>query len=274
MSFSIYPVITNEMNLPFYLTGIGVTDPEYDIIRENGLMSHQFLFTLEGCGILEIGGKTFKLKKNSCFYVSTGIPHCYKPENGNWKTAWIVFRGNNLYENMNSLGFGEYMVKDSVNSKKMIDIFDKIYSEANNNYYDKSRVSLLLYQLILTAEEHLVDGEVSVTSNSDIVTKAIKYMNKFYYMDITLEELAENSSVSLQHLCRCFKSAMNMRPIEYLTKKRISEAKSLLMNSSKSVSQIAEEIGYASQTYFGIVFKKYEGITPSDYRKSRGTALL
>lgn len=274
MSFSVYPVLSDEETLPFYLTGLGITDPEYDVKRENGLISHQFLFTLEGCGELEIDGKVFKLKPNSCFYVSPKIPHHYNPMECGWKTAWIVFRGNGLSENMKALGFGDYIIKDLQNDIRLLNIFEKIYSQCNDVYSGKSKCSLSIYQMILVAKECMVDNEVLTVNSSDIVGKAIKYMNKFYYKDITLEEIADNSAVSLQHLCRCFKSQMNMRPIEYLTKKRIAEAKNLLMNTSKSIGQISEETGYTSQTYFGMVFRRQEGMTPSDYRKTRGSAIL
>lgn len=58
-----------------------------------------------------------------------------------------------------------------------------------------------------------------------------------------------------------------MRPLEYLAKKRISEAKAMLCNTDKSISLIGEETGYKDITYFGMVFKKYEGVSPSQYRK-------
>ena len=76
---SIYPVITSEKTLPFYLTGIGQTDPEYHIVRDKGLASHQFLFTIEGQGIFKCQGKTVIMKKNDLLYMPPGISHEYQP---------------------------------------------------------------------------------------------------------------------------------------------------------------------------------------------------
>lgn len=45
MTDAIYPVISTQVRLPFYLTGIGVSDPEYHLCRSTGLASHQFFFT-------------------------------------------------------------------------------------------------------------------------------------------------------------------------------------------------------------------------------------
>ena len=52
MTQAVYPVIGRQDRLPFYLTGIGISDPEYRVAREKGLVSHQFLFTSSGAGVL------------------------------------------------------------------------------------------------------------------------------------------------------------------------------------------------------------------------------
>ncbi len=62
--------------------------------------------------------------------------------------------------------------------------------------------------------------------------------------------------------------------MEYLAKKRISEAKILLINTGESIGYVSSAVGYGDQNYFGMVFKKYEGITPSDYRKQRGLIII
>ena len=61
----IYPVFSDEY--PIYLTGIGISEPEYHVERQTGLASHQFLFTLDGEGELLCGGQCYPQKAGSCF---------------------------------------------------------------------------------------------------------------------------------------------------------------------------------------------------------------
>lgn len=61
-----------------------------------------------------------------------------------------------------------------------------------------------------------------------------------------------------------------MRHAEYLARRRIAQSKQLLLDTDKSSSDIAEEVGYHGVIYFGMVFRKYEGIAPSEFRKSMG----
>jgi YesN/AraC family two-component response regulator len=63
-----------------------------------------------------------------------------------------------------------------------------------------------------------------------------------------------------------FKKYMNLRPFEYLTKKRIQEAKRLLVQTSTPIAKIGKMVGYEDKSYFGYVFKKYEKVTPSEFR--------
>ena len=70
MTRSIYPVLARQTTLPFYLAGIGISDPEYHAVRENGLTSHQFLFTEKGKGVLKIGGQTYAQQRGNAFYLA------------------------------------------------------------------------------------------------------------------------------------------------------------------------------------------------------------
>ncbi len=82
--------------------------------------------------------------------------------------------------------------------------------------------------------------------------------------------LAELAGVTPQHLCRVFKDSMNMRPNEYLTQRRLQEAKRLLQRNELSVSEIAARSGFSDAGYFSTVFRKHEGVSPIEYKKHIG----
>ena len=97
----IYPILGKQKCLPFYLSGIGIAEPEYHVKREEGLVSHQFLYTQSGRGNLHVAGGSYTLEKGSLCYLGPGIPHEYYPViEDDWTTCWIVFRGEYLAEMM------------------------------------------------------------------------------------------------------------------------------------------------------------------------------
>ena len=91
-----YPVIGIQECYPVYLTGIGISDPEFHTHREEGLISHQILFTMSGKGKIIVGDKEYTAGKGSIFYIASGESHTYYPIDGDWTTYWVVFRGDSL----------------------------------------------------------------------------------------------------------------------------------------------------------------------------------
>ncbi len=264
----IYPVIGSQTSLPMYLTGIGKCDPENTCHRQSGLTSHQFLFTLGGSGVLEIDGKELIQTKGCCFYLAPDVPHRYYPQNGDWKTVWLVFRGRHLSEIMSELGFKQYISRQIGDISVYINMIEKIYSAARDNINGSEKCSSLLYELVLKMQQALCTEHTLKSSGKSIIGKAVDYIDEYYMNDISLQQLTDISGVSLQHFCRCFKAQMGMRPVEYIALRRIAQSKYLLLNTDNSIDEIAKQVGYSGATYFGMVFRKYEGISPSSFRKS------
>ena len=82
MHSSIYPVLAAQTRLPFYLSGAGISDPEYHVVRPDGLVSCQILFTRSGSGVLRIDGREIPQTPGSLFFLTPGVPHEYFPDGG------------------------------------------------------------------------------------------------------------------------------------------------------------------------------------------------
>lgn len=262
----IYPIIKGETKLPFYLTGIGICDPENRVDRKSGLISHQFLFTIGGKGILEVDGESYEQTEGSFFYLSPGVPHRYYPKEEDWKTAWLVFRGNGLSEIMTGLGFPDYKTA-VIPSRRSMSLFNKIRLSASDSINGAEKCSCLIYELILEVSRAINSVESNENEKKDYISRAVSYIDENYSKDIALGFLAEMSGISVQHFCRSFRKEMEMRPLEYVAQRRISEAKRMLLSTDMSITEIAENTGYSGLTYFGMVFRKYEGISPKEFRR-------
>ena len=97
--------------------------------------------------------------------------------------------------------------------------------------------------------------------------KAISYIVRHSYEQITLDTLSVHCNVSKQQMIRYFKNAFNTTPNTYITEYKIARAKELLFNyPSLTIKEIASELGFGTQYYFTTVFTKVTGETPSAYR--------
>ncbi len=273
MHSAVYPVLGNETRLPFYLSGIGRASPEFHVKRDKGLTSHQFLFTIKGHGILLVNGRKYILEKNSLTYFPPELPHEYYSENNDWSTCWMVFRGDSLRNIMNNMDFSCEKVALNVDLSVFEQIFNRILGLASDNLHNGEKCSLLIYNAILVAKD-IFSGKSSPDNTGNmIVDNAVQYINEHYGSDITLGELSKLSGVSPQYFGRIFRERLNMRPMEYVARIKVSKAKTMLLDSDMPIAGISERLGYASPTYFGIVFRKYEGISPSEFRKNRGNII-
>ena len=88
--------------------------------------------------------------------------------------------------------------------------------------------------------------------------------------NITLDTMSRELGICKTKLCKLASSIGPGETINHLiTQKRLQQAKILLKNSDKSISEIAEAVGFNDYNYFSRIFKKYYGISPRDYRKQK-----
>ena len=119
----------------------------------------------------------------------------------------------------------------------------------------KLRLCLLLSYQVMPYLSNITTGEI------------LHYIDDNYGNDLTLPGLAKKFGLSESGLSKKIKAFTNMTFKEYLTKTRIEAAKSLLISSEKSITEIAVLCGYNSSNFFGDVFKKNMGMSPSSYKK-------
>jgi AraC-like DNA-binding protein len=128
----------------------------------------------------------------------------------------------------------------------------------------KRIVHLAAKQIALKVTDQLVDPEVAMPPS---VIKACGYIrSRALVDDINLADVARHCCVSEGHLSRIFHHATGLTFREYLTQVRIERAKSLLLNSGKSVTEIAYESGFQSLSQFHRVFRKVYGSSPGEMR--------
>ncbi len=122
------------------------------------------------------------------------------------------------------------------------------------------------YQVMRQAIE-LRDSE-SKKQQRDLLTQAIGFIDKHYPDEtISLDKVAREVNISPNYFSAMFSQEVGQTFVEYLTGKRISEAKRMLRQTDKRSSEIAFAVGYKDPHYFSFVFKKVSGCTPSEYRR-------
>ena len=90
----------------------------------------------------------------------------------------------------------------------------------------------------------------------------------FREVDCTVKSVAEKIQIDRTYLYRLFKEETGMSVIEYINWCRIRRACTMLSNTLAQIKDVALSVGFSDQLYFSKVFKKINGITPTEYRKA------
>ena len=134
----------------------------------------------------------------------------------------------------------------------------------------KNIESAITYAKKMISQAITIRDQNSGNKNRSILKTAVDFIDEHYMdEDISLNTAANVANVSSNHFSALFSQNMGQTFIEYLTTLRMNKAKDLLRCTGMRSSEIAGEVGYKDAHYFSYLFKKTQGMTPSEYRKAR-----
>ncbi|MGP4038602.1 helix-turn-helix transcriptional regulator [Gracilibacillus sp. D59] len=145
----------------------------------------------------------------------------------------FVYKGANLYQQLNA-------IKDM---------------EEINRWFEVKVIDPMIDELSQKKNQRL----------QIIVERVMELLEEHYMSDISLDECAEQVKLNPSILSKVFKDITGWNFIDYLTNIRLNKAKEMLIETDLKINEIAQNIGYR-HSYFNRLFKKSEGVTPSEYR--------
>lgn len=113
-------------------------------------------------------------------------------------------------------------------------------------------------------------GYYAADSGAYLIERIVQYIKLNYSKKLTLDSVAEEFMISGGHLCKLMKKKLNKGFSDFVNDVRIGEAKRLLSVTNLKVYEIAFLCGYSEYEYFAYLFKKYNGVTPTNFRSRRG----
>ncbi len=274
--FSLIPSATAK-ELFFYPTWCGhyYCTPRY-YMRRDFYPPLLVVYIRRGVLNVEYRGETRQAREGDVVLLDCTEPHYYYADN-NLEFLYMHFSGSNSHQIVQEImeKNGWLMLKeepdsdgrlfsDSRNEKVNLLLQDMVYLYENNHVETAFESSMRIYRLfeILLSPTRQVQKEVSP------IVEAIEYIRSNFGSPITLDELAEIAQMSPYYFSHVFKRQTGFAPLEYVINTRIEHAKSMLITTGKSISEIAEEVGYSNSGSLINLFSKRVGEPPGQYRKS------
>ncbi|MBQ3235489.1 MAG: helix-turn-helix transcriptional regulator [Clostridia bacterium] len=227
-----------------------------------------------------IDGKVYTADKNDLFIINHLQPHKVAPLNFDdfvrfsFHVSPAFIEANSTKNvNLSNCFYGENKI-DKITlgdseREKLISLFKQL--EISKEYGDEVYKNLTAVEILLFINELVgAHGNSSLSKSSHpSLERAIDFINHNYDKNLNLSIIAQNSYVSVNQLCALFQTYLSTTVIKYLTSKRITHAKKLLL-SGKSVTETAFSCGFNDYANFIRTFKQAVGISPGKYAKREG----
>lgn len=232
---------------------------------------YEIYYLLSGHQKYYIDGSYYEIQKNNVVTIRHGLMH---------KTTF-GFKGSRIIINFSDAFLSRYLSKhaielvlsffdkivispDETTAKNIINLADKF--EIAEKEADDDTVFMLLMHLFSLLNDCPSAKNEHKKQETPILDATVKYINNNYTTLSGLDEVANALFVSKYYICQLFSKHLQTTFNNYLLQVKLQNAEQQLVNTNKSISEIATDCGFNSTTYFCFVFKKHFGLPPFKYR--------
>lgn len=252
--------------------------------ERSGLSSCLFFTVLRGTGRLTYDGEIYKLQSGDCVFIDCKKP--YSHETGNyvkrmhtdtsnndndlWSLQWCHFYCPNMaaiYRKYQERGGKPVFQTNQLPSYRKI--LDELYTIASSaDYVRDMRIHEKLSSLLILLMEDAWDDTQMQATPDTLDIQAIKdYLDENFKSRISLDDLAGSFYLNKYYLMKLFKDRYGMTINAYLNQARVTWVKQQLRFTDKTVEMLAAEL-QIEPAYLSRLFKKVEGVSPTQFRKS------
>lgn len=233
-----------------------------------------FQYTISGEGKIDLDGQTHALPAGTGFLVKIPSSHRYyykadSEQRKPWEFIWLNAKGDDALTMWDRIiEREENILSLNVRSAQISRFWEMYKAVSEERLSESSELSSMLYRFMVSL---LAPDSTSVPDAEwiSIVSKAKRFMKENGSQPLSLADIASHCGVSRAYLCRLFQKNELASPLEFLRRRRIESAVTLLRSTDISVQEIGKQCGFDSPSYFGKVFRQYLGLSPREYRIQR-----
>lgn len=177
--------------------------------------------------------------------------------------------------NIKNLPYNHFIDKNDFPVRKSGNMFpilkelcEQIYTLGKLNEHSNLTSQLLCasFIIIATSLSSFANYENTLIKDKQFMNRILNYLDEHFTENISINKIANSLGCSNSYISHLFKNSMGITPMQYIIKRRIGLAQTLLISTDLSATQIATMVGYDNTNYFINSFTKIIGITPIRYR--------
>ncbi|MDN0121709.1 AraC family transcriptional regulator [Yersinia aleksiciae] len=247
-------------------------DPNWESGHHIHEAETELIYVKKGVVKLTIDSSNYVAQAGDIIVIERGCLHALASDITSPATTYACavygFKINGLEENR-IMQPNSYPVVSAVKNKDVIHEISMLLPQQKDNL-SSSVYDAFGYLLTVIFYENFKSAYRTNSGHiiKDILVKDILiYLNNNYREKITLEHLAKKFRASISYICHEFTKEYRISPINYVIKRRITEAKFALTNTELCLNEISFRVGYENVDHFTKLFIRHVGCSPSEYRK-------
>ncbi|MBO7710871.1 MAG: helix-turn-helix transcriptional regulator [Lachnospiraceae bacterium] len=235
----------------------------------------EILFVYDGASRYVVGDHVFPVRKGDLIVTNCDMLHEDILDENDTVSYYAISMDDLLLENLpkNHLIANDVCpVFPALSAEPLFDqLFQSIFEHLSENRPESQEVCHYLMMSVITQVLHMVrSSKVPRMEAGDISTliREVKhYLDDNYMQNLSLQSISANFFISPYHLSHYFKEKTGNSPMNYVNRRRIGEAQTLLIRTKDSITDIAGHVGFSNLNNFNIQFQKQVGMSPRQYRK-------
>ena len=256
----------------FYIQEIGkLKSLKSHTSKREALDSFLFIIVVSGSGTFIYKGKIYALKSGDHLFIDCKKPYSHESTDSDpWELMWVHFNGILMKQYylyfFNKTSSIVFRPEDPSEFNTILeDLMMLVIKKSTDSELLASHHLNTLVTRVLTNNTDQLASDIDTTT--DKIQQIKVFLDENYQKKIPLDMIAGEFYISKYHMSREFKKAYGITIANYIIAKRITYAKELLRFTDMQIEEIGRSCGIEDNSYFNKVFRKYEGMTASDYRK-------
>lgn len=245
----------------------------------------EMVYIKRGDAIFHVAGTDIHTRPNDIVIIKPHQPHKFKVKSdAGCEFLVLSFKFASAEGHQSEVSLSDFI--DFVNDENVpfihlkpsrrndiVNVMNRILREHDKKQVWGDYLSYLLIMELFVLVSRTLKQEWEQSSRSrsvklkELLGIAKDYIDTNYHKELTLVDIAGHVFLSVSYFAHAFKDEFGISPKKYLLSVRIQAAKDLLANTDQKIGDIAKEIGFSSQQRFNDIFKKFENMTPLQYRR-------
>lgn len=253
---------------------LNVASAKYSGNWQCGTHTHEYMeifYIIGGTGIFQIEEQELQVSVNDIVIINPDISHAEVNINTQ-SLEYIVLGIEGVQLAAGKHSDGRCCILNHHESTEISGCMWNILREMeqkNTGFKDVCQACLeMLVIRLMRSTDLAVPTEPQIIAGNQQCAAVKRYIDLHFKESLTLDQLADKAHINKYYLGHIFKQEYGVSPINYMITRRIVESKYLLAETDLSLAQIAQLLGFSSPSYFSQAFRKTQGMSPIDYRKS------